>query len=630
MAELEKLNNLRLYSLYELHLENVLSEEIEKENNQVSYYINSYQRGYRWDDKQIELLLKDLWEFHQKGLHNTLKSQEYYCLQPIVVKSVTKGDNKLWEVVDGQQRLTTLKILIKYLLEQMETTLKAEYSIDDFIISYETRPLSNDFLEDINVRFMNSEKDDNIDYHYMSKAYSRISQWFVDQKILQRNEKRYFLDRLLGSTDNKNPVKVIWYEVKDDTDSYDLFTRLNIGKIKLTNSELIKALFLKSSNQYKNSDEKHLNEIAYDWNTLEYKLQNDEFWYFVYNEKEENKYPNRIEYIFDLYSKKDIESEDLHSFFEIEKKFEEIENIESRLKVWQDFKTFFNKIEGWFLDREFYHYIGYLIAVNYSFHEIVKISDKNKDEFLDTLKDRVKDNLNLTNDQFRELRYKKKNKQISRSLLLFNILTILSEIQSNYRFPFNLYKLQSWDIEHIKSKTDKKIIEKKDWKFWIIDIIEFFTAENIFEYNNLEEVVDGNILYAILNDEDSTEISKKLKELLYYYFEKNDFSRIKLEDIFEFFQKYFGEDKDGLDKDLIYNLSLLDQNTNRSYGNAFFPIKRRRIQNNGKFGLFTPICTTNVFMKVYSKKLDNLNHWSETDAQSYMEEMVDMLNPFLK
>lgn len=629
MTNLKKLNNLRLYSLYDLHQNNVLAEKDIVEDNKVSYYINSYQRGYRWDDKQIELLLKDLWDFHQKGLQKTLKPEEYYCLQPIVVKSVTIDGNQLWEVIDGQQRLTSLKILIKYLLEQMETTLKEEYSLDDFCITYETRPLSNNFLENIDERFLNSERDDNIDYHYMSKAYSRIAKWFIDNKINQRKEKRIFLDRLLGSTDNDNPVKVIWYEVKDDTDSYDLFTRLNIGKIKLTNSELIKALFLKSSSEFKNTDEKYLNEIAYDWNTLEYKLQNDSFWYFIYNKKNKNTYPNRIEYIFDLYCGINTESEDLFSFFEMEKKFEQIEYIESRLNVWQDFKIFFNKIEGWFLDREFYHYIGYLIAVDFPFDGIVAVSNKNKDEFLASLLKKIKDDLRLTENQFRELRYKKKNRQISKSLLLFNILTILSAKKSNYRFPFNLYKLHDWDIEHIKSKTDKKIIDKKDWESWIVDILEFFTAENVRTVSNIEEFKINSAIHTILNDDDPNDVNKHLKELLLYYFGKKEFNRSKLDEVFYFFQKHFDEDKDSLDRDLIYNLSLLDQYTNRSYGNAFFPIKRKRIQNNGKFGLFTPICTTNVFMKVYSKKLDNLNHWSEADACSYLEEMVHVLKPFI-
>lgn len=42
----------------------------------------------------------------------------------------------------------------------------------------------------------------------------------------------------------QNYVTIIWYEVDDDEDSVNIFTRLNIGKINLTNAELVKALFL--------------------------------------------------------------------------------------------------------------------------------------------------------------------------------------------------------------------------------------------------------------------------------------------------------------------------------------------------------------------------------------------------
>jgi len=45
------------------------------------FIIPAYQRGYRWDEKQVTELLDDLWEF----INKEKKKGEFYCLQPIVV-----------------------------------------------------------------------------------------------------------------------------------------------------------------------------------------------------------------------------------------------------------------------------------------------------------------------------------------------------------------------------------------------------------------------------------------------------------------------------------------------------------------------------------------------------------------
>ena len=66
-----------------------------------TYHIPSYQRGYRWGENEVERLLEDVWEAHEK------KKDDYY-LQPIVVRN--KGNNE-YELIDGQQRLTTIYLI---------------------------------------------------------------------------------------------------------------------------------------------------------------------------------------------------------------------------------------------------------------------------------------------------------------------------------------------------------------------------------------------------------------------------------------------------------------------------------------------------------------------------------------
>ncbi|MEI0701933.1 DUF262 domain-containing protein [Brachyspira intermedia] len=88
-----------------------------------NFVIPSYQRGYRWDEIQVNDLLNDIYEFHQNN------NEGFYCLQPLVLKNISdekisdkkildelKLENKdnVYEVIDGQQRLTTIYLILKY------------------------------------------------------------------------------------------------------------------------------------------------------------------------------------------------------------------------------------------------------------------------------------------------------------------------------------------------------------------------------------------------------------------------------------------------------------------------------------------------------------------------------------
>lgn len=117
--------------------------------------------------------------------------------------------------------------------------------------------------------------------------------------MVQKKEEK--LDVITFSSKFNSSTKVIWYETSQNEDSIDIFTRINSGKIPLTNAELIKALFLNSSN-FSNTDTEKLRlkqlEIASEWDRIEFALQDDSFWYFI--NKNENNLPTRIEFIFKL------------------------------------------------------------------------------------------------------------------------------------------------------------------------------------------------------------------------------------------------------------------------------------------------------------------------------------------
>ena len=82
--------------------------------------------------------------------------------------------------------------------------------------------------------------------------------------------------------------------------------------------------------------------------------------------------------------------------------------------------------------------------------------------------------------------------------------------------------------------------------------------------------------------------------------------------------------------DNIGNLTLLDSKTNRSYKESSFDIKRKIIIDREAKGLFVPLCTKNVFLKVYSDDLSNMSQWTDQDKEDYKKAININLEMFLK
>ena len=79
------------------------------------------------------------------------------------------------------------------------------------------------------------------------------------------------------------------------------------------------------------------------------------------------------------------------------------------------------------------------------------------------------------------------------------------------------------------------------------------------------------------------------------------------------------------DENGIGNLTLLDAETNRSYHNALYPVKRMKIIERDKGDVFVPVCTKNVFLKMYSTNFSNMMAWTKDDANDYLNEMKKVL-----
>ncbi len=557
-----------------------------KELLELDFFIPSYQRGYRWDKQQIEDLLEDIWDFINLGRK---EKGEFYCLQPIIVK---KNNNK-YLLIDGQQRLTTIYILLSC-LDDIGIMLYGENK--KYSIEYSTRKNSKSFLE--NIKNITSQDKSNIDYYYMSQAFLVIKEWF--DKNPTRKVK--FFDSLTNFElenykDTANNVRVIWYEIDENESEIEVFTRINSGKIPLTNAELIKALFLNSKNfNDKEKDIKQI-EISKEWDEMEYALQDNEFWYFLTKDKN---YSTRIELIFEIFS--DIELKDRYATYRY---FAKKDNI---IKIWSEenesIKKVFLSLKYWFNNRKLYHLIGFLISEDIETAQSLykKFKDTTKSEFKKYLYLIVQKYIKLGEIENLEYGKTKDNKKIKRILLLFNIATLLNSKDSYIRFSFDRFNNEKWTLEHIHAQQEKALSDTKKQKEWLNTTKKYISDC----MKSKKEKNRENLLKRINNAIESKKIE--------------DFDILQ-DDIFKIF---------GMSEiHTIDNLALLSNTNNSALNNNIFPKKRDIIIEKDKAGEFVPICTKNVFLKYYSKDITKLYFWKDNDRKEYLLEMKNVITNFL-
>jgi len=607
----------------------LLEERNVNELSEMNFFIPSYQRGYRWTKHQIKDLLNDIDSFVPIPVENTDR-KTWYCLQPIVVKECsteTKKKNDLkgtwYEVIDGQQRLTSIFLIIHYANEMWVG--KQKYP--EFELCYETRSDSTDFLNNLEVdEKTNSVIIDNsdIDLAHISRAYNFINDWVnvYKQKNNKKLDDNYFQSKLKSNT------KVIWYELRDNSDSIDIFTRLNIGKIPLTNAELIKALFLgnlKSDNTNQTASYKQL-QIASEWDSIENSLQDNAFWHFIYDKDNKTMpkelYETRIEFIFDLMKGKKGGEEKYFTFYKfLLEDFKTNKTIYGKPDIeaiWNDIKKYFLTFIEWYQTRELYHKVGFLIATGSNIIEIKEKSNSlTKSAFKNYLNETISNEVNFDIESL-DYQNNKDKVKIRKILLLFNIITLLDNKKSKSLFPFDNYKKGNWDIEHVRSQSEVEL-NGKERIDWAKLVLEYYSGQKVTETNVKEQIK----LISELDDEDEKQIGLALIKFIKSENTDEDFNTL-----YDKVSKAFKEDNPP-NSDEISNLCLLDSGTNRAYKNAFFPLKRMIIINRQMTGTFIPICTKNVFMKAYSKRFKKVMYWDKSDASDYLQAINETLKIYL-
>lgn len=541
-----------------------------------TFRVARYQRGYRWGEPEVNRLLDDIWESNGGP----------YSLQPVVVKR--DGEDE-WELIDGQQRLTTLYLIFGYLQRAGFKNVGPQYSI-----SYDTRPQSKAYLNDLDPVLAGS----NIDFFHLHKADACIQAWFEKKgpTPIKRQEVADDIFRYLCKS-----VRVIWYEAPPQLDATTLFTRLNVGRIPLTDAELFKALLLSRCRGGAGvTDRTH--EIAAQWESIERDLQHPDIWAFVGDQAAADS-PTRITLLLDALAggPRGRARPRFHTFDVLREKMEQ----ERPDAVWNEVVQLHALVMGWYENRDQYHKVGYLVAVGRRFSDLVALaSGKTKSEFSALLDAQIRDNLDLTPSGVAALSYESDARKCSRVLLLMNVETVRRMKDSSERYSFRIHRQQAWSLEHIHAQQAEGLTKVEQWKEWLR-----LHREALVELPAVDEVQRNEILRRI--DAFGDNMDRQLFQGL-------------ARDVAAVFTVAEGSAAATTHSvHSVSNLALLASGHNSALNNAVFEVKRRRILELDRQGAYIPVCTRQVFLKYYTDAdAQQVHFWSDQDRDAYLRAIL--------
>lgn len=601
-----------------------------------NFLIADYQRPYKWTFQQVLDLLNDIDDF----LPN---KNEFYCLQPLVVK--LSEDKKGYNVIDGQQRLTTVYLILKFCNQDEQL----------YNLTFNTRNVSSDFLKeadklladlivcdiDVNEHIIHeawkifltkneNSKYNKIDIFHFFGAYFTIKSWFEIKKV----DKVEFAKKL------KENTQFIWYNAQEGIET-KVFRDLNSGKIPLTNAELIKALFIIAIGDEGKLGKIRKGNFAREWNAVEQGLQDDCFWYFINNVTDESRYATRIDYLFELIVGQKVDEKKKEDNLFTYRYYSECSSL---LSEWKKVKGVFYKLQEWYEDREYYHLIGFLVCTGFwKIKNILDLDLMSKSEFKKLLKSKIKTKLSAENKEgihiysLNGLNYKDSREASIKVLLLFNVISA-QRVNAGYRFPFNEYKVRKWSLEHIHAQNDRNLSDEGNLDSWKKETTNFIQTWD--------------------REERQKQVSEQQKRLI------KELKEIKFtKQVGEVVKEFENSLSDSLNLHGIGNLALLEGSFNSSLGNKSFAGKREAIlinekkyhiekntkkevateikttdkvasavvinETEGKSKSFIPIATRNVFFKYYSPNAENFQSWGLSDRKNYTQSIAELLIEYL-
>lgn len=440
-----------------------MSEEnkifVKKENIKKSI-IPNYQRGYKWEIKNVEDLLNDI---------NNINENEH-CLHNL---TIIENENK-WEIVDGQQRLTTIFLILKYLgKEYYSLSYKIRQNTEDFFNNE-----INDIIKNLKdnkykkeLELFNDMKNKNNNYnkqdiYYICRALFTIYNWF--NKNYKDKPIEAFIEKL-------ESVYFYKHEIKTNIKGETIFSNLNSGRVPLTYIELIKADLIINISKLEtkgNENEILINEkrsnIGRLWDEMESWLAQDEVWYWI---APKNNSVNKLSLLFNLCS----ELKEGKNIYEKYYNYVYDKNLKcdySKIKtIWNKIRNYYYTIKDWYLDNDLYHLIGIIISFDININEFIENNSniKNKNELKSKLKNEIIRHLKLTNKDnklkfgdidYLELDYNNDKDEVNKIFTLLNCLEGYNNkdnrFNEHFRYRFDIHNKYKWSIEHIIPRNPKK------------------------------------------------------------------------------------------------------------------------------------------------------------------------------
>lgn len=635
--------------------------------NGMYFNIPLYQRGYRWETKQVYDLLDDLLEFSRS---KTCKEGQFYCIQPLVVvknRSITIGDTSksqvVYDVVDGQQRLTTLFLLMNFLdlsnyhLRYERACAKTENSTPNY-----TNYTDGELIYFCLSALTHEEIAKNPDYFYITRAMEDMKIWFAEKAIKFPGVKD-LIKRVIMNSDYETPsvrfdeageeytdinaalkdVRFIWYDASvlqliDYKGSIEVFKRLNYGKTPLTSAELIKALLFQCD-IYEMSQKPEMRQVAFrmstEWDHMEKQLQDKFMWAMLM--PYENHKASHIDVVLSFVahtlqeeyriemkvpqSDKDYDYQVISKY--IDKKVSESKNQPEAYKevinqLWIEIQDVFAIFRSWFEDRELYHLIGLYFTLTYPKKEermfalkqwVASYRTCDRNRFISTLKKGIGNFISLSNKKSSEglplsldnINYNDHRREIIRILLVYNVDMSMKHGQDRQYFPFQFYQTTTPSLEHIHPQH----LHDEDIDFptrcqWYED--KRTDLEKMGKYpddQDIREAVDCLDTVLLLSPLDD----KADKEKKYKADEVQYLQYLRVID--KLYDELVTISEDELHS--IKNMALVDKDTNACLGNGLLTSKRDKLierskrydETHGKDGACTFIGTWKAFNKEY-------------------------------
>ncbi len=627
------------------------------------FFIPDYQRGYRWEEKQVYQLLEDLWKYFKEGVK---KSLGFYCLQPIVTKQCTKETiekydltdlsgippyntddvtlqkgprNDIWyEVIDGQQRLTTIRILLAFY-----KAVNIFNNCELYELRYATRPEFKDVFDNIiinpsqrGIELNQNFNFHNIDVEYVKNCAELVIKWFSDDSQVESNKFNQmgnFLSNFYNDDNNDVNVEVIWYETTEKTDARDIFERLNNLKVPLSSSELIRAIFLSENADFAcvltpnqqnltpnekaliREEDRHRKQISINakWDEIEHFFHNDRLWAFITN-KDAATYRNRIELLFDFMSKKYAQPKSFSAAADRLFTYLYFENQKKDLwDLWLDVVKYYDTIRFWYENKDYYHKIGYLIHERQDTILVKLLEYANSDQHKKSEFDKM-----LDKEILMTISQKKKFSELS------------YDDKAGDWFPFSLYKVvekkNSWTLEHIHAQNSECLDRNKrsEWRDWIAYTLA--VREKILNPSDEMRAFINDLKKekAILDEEIKNKVAKENYE--------------KIVDLFKRDLNLWSNNRAYTVMHQLSNLALLSGDINSGIGKGSFSLKQQYINKCLADGKYVPICTGRVFLKHYYPASKDSGYsellyqqaltWDDQDRACYLEDIKSILGTY--